>query len=70
ILVPAATPKPIIARLNAEFRKVLQESDVRSALDKAAIEPLGTSPEEAAAFINKEYEKWGRVIKAAGIKAE
>ncbi|MGH8619574.1 MAG: tripartite tricarboxylate transporter substrate-binding protein, partial [Burkholderiales bacterium] len=42
ILVPAATPKPIIARLNAEFRKVLQESDVRSALDKAAIEPLGT----------------------------
>lgn len=70
ILVPAATPKPIIARLNAEFRKALADQDVRNSLDKAAIEPLGTSPTDAAAFINKEYEKWGRVIKAAGIKPE
>lgn len=70
ILVPAATPKPIINRLHAEFRKALADPDVRNSLDKAAIEPLGTSPAEAAAFINKEYEKWGRVIKAAGIKPE
>jgi len=70
IFVRAGTPKPILTRLNAEFRKVLLDPGVKSGLDKAAIEPLGTSPEEAVAFVNKEYEKWGRIIKEAGIKAE
>ena len=51
-------------------RKVLLEAEVKSGLDKAAIEALGTSPEQAAAFVNREYEKWGKVIKAAGIKAD
>lgn len=70
IFVRAGTPKPIVTRLNSELRKVLLDPGVKSGLDKAAIEPLGTSPEEAAAFVSKEYEKWGRVIKEAGIKAE
>lgn len=70
ILVPAGTPKPVVARLNSDFRKVLLEADVKNGLDKAAIEPLGTSSEDAAAFVRKEHEKWGRVIQAAGIKAE
>ena len=70
IFVRAGTPKPIVTRLNAEFRKVLLDPGVKSGLDKVAIEPLGTTPEEAAIFVNKEYEKWGRIIKEAGIKAE
>lgn len=70
IFAPAITPNPVITRLNAEFRKVLLEAEVKSGLDKAAIEALGTSPEQAAAFVNREYEKWGKVIKAAGIKAD
>ncbi len=70
IFVRAGTPKPIVTRLNSEFRKVLLDPGVKSGLDKVAIEPLGTSPEEAVAFVGKEHAKWGRVIKEAGIKAE
>lgn len=68
--VPAGTPKNVVARLNSEFRKVLQEPEVRSGLDKAAIEPLGTSAQDAAAFVNREFRKWAEVIKTAGIKSE
>ena len=70
IFVRAGTPKPVVTRLNTEFRKVLVDPGVKSGLDKVAIEPLGTTPEGAADFVAKEYEKWGRIIKAAGIKAE
>jgi tripartite-type tricarboxylate transporter receptor subunit TctC len=60
----------VITRLNADFRKTLTEADVRSALDKAAIEPLGTSPADASAFVASELKKWAAVIRAAGIKVE
>jgi len=68
--VPTGTSKNIIARLNSEFRKVLQDPEVRSGLDKAAIEPLGSSPPDATAFVQDELKKWGGVIRTAGIKAE
>lgn len=70
ILVPTGTPKPIVTRLNSEFRKVLLDPGVKAGLDKVAIEALGTSPEDAAAFIAREHDKWGRVIREAGIKAD
>lgn len=70
LFVPAGTATPVIERLNQDFRKVLVESDVRAALDKAAIEPLGTTPREAAAFVAAEYKKWADVIRTAGIKLE
>lgn len=70
IFVRAGTPKPIVARLNSEFRKVLLDPGVKSGLDKVAIEPQGTTPEEAGAFVSREYEKWGRIIREAGIRAE
>ncbi len=70
IFVPTGTPKPIITQLNAEFRKLLLDPEVKAGLEKVSIEPLGTSPEAAAAFVRREYEKWGKVIKAAGIRAE
>jgi tripartite-type tricarboxylate transporter receptor subunit TctC len=70
IFVPAATPGAIVTRLNSEFVKVLREPEVKAGLDKAAIEPLGTTPKQATDFVYREYAKWGEVIKAAGIKAE
>ena len=70
VFVPAGTPRSVTARLNGSLLKVLQDPDVRSGLDKAAIEPLGTGPAEAAAFVEKEYKKWGEVIKTAGIRTD
>lgn len=70
VFVPAATPKPIVARLHTELRKVLQGQDVRNGLEKVAIEPLGTSSAEADAFVKKEHEKLGRIIRTAAISAD
>ncbi|MCC7483839.1 MAG: tripartite tricarboxylate transporter substrate binding protein [Burkholderiales bacterium] len=68
--VPAGTPRNIIERLNSEFRKVLRDPEVTSGLDKAAIEPLGSSPPEATAFVQNELKKWRELIRTAGIKVD
>lgn len=70
VFVPRGTPANIVSRLNAEFNNALKDSVVRSALDKAAIEPLGTSPKDAAAFVQSEFTKFADVIKKADIKTE
>jgi tripartite-type tricarboxylate transporter receptor subunit TctC len=70
VFVPKGTSSSIVSRLNAEFNKVLQAPDVRQGLDKAAIEPLGTSSREASAFVAAESTKYATVIKAAGITSD
>ena len=70
IFVPSGTSKTIITKLNLALQKVLLDPVVRLGLEKASIEPLGLTPENASIFIAKENDKWGRVIKVAGIKAE
>ena len=70
VFVPRGTSADIVSRLNAEFNKVLHAPEVRQGLDKAAIEPLGTSPREASAFVAAESAKYAAVIKAAGITAD
>ena len=62
--------KTIITKLNLALQKVLLDPVVKLGLEKASIEPLGLSAENASIFIAKENDKWGRVIKVAGIKAE
>jgi tripartite-type tricarboxylate transporter receptor subunit TctC len=70
IFVPTGTARPIVVRLNTELRKALSDGTVKAGLDTAAIEPVGTSPEEASAFLKREYDKWGKVIKTTGIKID
>jgi tripartite-type tricarboxylate transporter receptor subunit TctC len=70
VFAPAATPKAIIAKLNAELKKVLLDTDVKNGLEKVAIEGVGTSPTEADKFVQNEHEKLGRVIRAAKIRAD
>lgn len=67
---PAATPAPIIARLNQEMVRVLALPDVRSQLLPHGIEPVSSSSESFGAFIRQDMEKWARVVKASGVRAE
>jgi tripartite-type tricarboxylate transporter receptor subunit TctC len=69
LLAPARTPAKIIAKLNAESRRVLTMPDVKEKLSRAGIDTAGGTPDEFAKFIRAEYEKWGPVVKAAGVKA-
>ena len=70
VLAPAATPKDIVAKLNAAILKILKQPDFHSLLVTNGIDPIGSTPEELSSYIDKEIVKWGKVIKSAGIKAE
>jgi tripartite-type tricarboxylate transporter receptor subunit TctC len=70
VLAPAATPAPLIARLNAEVQKALTAPDLKERLTGGGIEPLLSTPQEFASFIQSETVRYARVIKSAGIRAE
>ena len=70
IVVPAATPREIVSRLNAEVNKALQNADLRARLAAGGSEPLGGTSEQYAAYIKAELDRWARVIRETGAKAE
>ena len=70
ILAPAGTPKDVVARLNTAINAALKLDDVRSRLVGAGIEIQGGTPELFAGVIQSEIDKWGRVVKEAGIQPE
>jgi tripartite-type tricarboxylate transporter receptor subunit TctC len=70
VLAPAATPRPIVQRLHDEIVKVLQQPNVKDVIVKDGGEPVGSTPEQFAAFIKAETAKWASVVKSAGIQPE
>jgi tripartite-type tricarboxylate transporter receptor subunit TctC len=70
VLVPAGTPREVVLKLNAEINKALRSSAVtkRYATDNAEVS-IGT-PEDFAAFIRREQERWEKVVKRSGLKIE
>jgi tripartite-type tricarboxylate transporter receptor subunit TctC len=69
-LVPAATPRDVVGRLNFELVKVLREPAVRDLLNKQGVEPQPGTAEELRQYMEREYATWGRVVKDANIKAQ
>ena len=67
---PAGTSKEIIARLHAETMKVMALPDVKERLFNAGFEVVTSSPEQFAAFTRSEIQKWGKLVKATGLKAD
>jgi len=70
LLVPAGTAKEIVARLHAESVKLLKLPEVKERLDATGFEPIGSTPEQFAAYIRSEIEKWAKVVKASGARAD
>ena len=68
--VPAATPKAIVERLSAETRTALGAPEVSKRLIGLGAEPLGSSPQEFAAYVQAEYQRWGKLAGEAGIKVQ
>ena len=69
LFAPAGTPKPIVDRLSAETRAALGAPDVRKRLIDLGAEPLGSTPEAFAAYVNAEFQRWGRLTREAGISS-
>lgn len=70
LLAPAHTPKAVVERLSAEVAKVLAAADVRETLSGAGIEAMSSTPQQFAAFILAERDRWAKVARAAGIQPE
>lgn len=67
---PAGLPPEIVVRLNAELNKVLATDSMKKRLSAEGAEPVPGSPSELAGYIRTDFEKWGRVIRSVGVKAE
>jgi tripartite-type tricarboxylate transporter receptor subunit TctC len=70
ILAPAGTPAAVINRLSEEMRKSLARPETQERMKALGAVTVGDTPAEFQAFLQKDYERWARVIKAAGVKAE
>ena len=70
VAAPAKTPRPIIDRLNGEMVRALNTPELRERIQGMGADPVGNTPEQYTAFVQNEIAKWGKVIRAAGIKGE
>jgi len=70
IMAPAGTPRPLIDLLNAEVHRILALPDVRERFSGLGADPMPSTPEKFGAVMKADAEKWGRIIKQAGVRAE
>jgi tripartite-type tricarboxylate transporter receptor subunit TctC len=70
VMAPAATPKAIIAKLNAEIRKTLAQPDLKATWAKQGAVPMNMSPEQFSKFLEQDIEKWAKVVKISGAKVD
>jgi tripartite-type tricarboxylate transporter receptor subunit TctC len=70
ILAPAKTPAPIVAKLNAEINKALQDPNVRKAIEKEGGEVIGGTEQQFADLMKSELAAWAAVVKASGAKVD
>jgi tripartite-type tricarboxylate transporter receptor subunit TctC len=67
---PKGMPRAVVDRLNAEMKRALDTPEVRGRFEREAIEPIGGTPEEFGEYIRSEMVKWGRLVKASGVKID
>jgi len=70
LVAPAGTPREIVTKLNGEVLRILAMPDVRERFLALGVEPLGSTPTEFATHIRVQMDKWAKVVKDAGVKAE
>lgn len=70
VLAPARTPQPVIDRVSAELVRIIKSDEVRGRILGQYFSAAGTAPEALASLMKSERERWGKVIKAAGVQPE
>ena len=71
LFAPAGTPRPTVDKINGEVRRIFADPDFReSFLDRQYFESIVGTPEDLAAYLKSEEQKWGKVIRDAKVKAE
>jgi tripartite-type tricarboxylate transporter receptor subunit TctC len=70
LMAPAGTPRPVVDLLNAEVHRILALPDVKERFSGLGADPLPSTPERFGAVMRADAEKWGKVIRDAGVRAE
>jgi tripartite-type tricarboxylate transporter receptor subunit TctC len=70
MVAPPKTPAAIAAKLSSAVREFMQQPDVKKLTTDLNVEAMGNSPAEMTSFVKQETERWGKVIRATGIRAE
>jgi tripartite-type tricarboxylate transporter receptor subunit TctC len=70
VIAPAGVPRPLLQQMGADIGKAVRSSEVTERMAQLGMEPVGSSPEAYGALIQSEIDKWGRVVKTAGIKLD
>jgi tripartite-type tricarboxylate transporter receptor subunit TctC len=70
VFVPASTPKPIVAKMNAALLEAMNQPDIRKKFETIGAEPIGSTPEAMAAHLNTEMARWGKLIAERKIVAD
>lgn len=69
LFAPAGTPRPILLKLHGEIAKTVVDPPTRKRLLAMGLDPVGSPPDEFAAYVKAETVKWGKLVREAGIKA-
>jgi tripartite-type tricarboxylate transporter receptor subunit TctC len=70
VFVPASTPKPIIAKLNAALLDAMKQPEIKAKFETIGAEPIGSTPEELGTHLNREINRWGKLITERNIKSD
>jgi tripartite-type tricarboxylate transporter receptor subunit TctC len=70
VMGPAGMPRAMVDTLNAEVHRILALPDVRERFSSLGADPMPSTPEKFAAVMKSDADKWGRIIKQAGVRAE
>jgi tripartite-type tricarboxylate transporter receptor subunit TctC len=70
IMAPAATPRAIVERLNNEITRIVNSPDVKAAWAKQGAVAMTMSPEEFGRYLHQDIEKWARIVKISGARAD
>jgi tripartite-type tricarboxylate transporter receptor subunit TctC len=70
VMAPANTPKTVVDKLNAEINKVIQKAEVKAAWDKQGAVAMPMTPAEFDAYLRKDIDKWGKVVRDANLKPQ
>ena len=69
-VAPKGTPKDIVQKLNVEIGRALKDKEFAEQISAIGIDPLGSTPDEFAAFLQKEISRWKQIVQDAGVKIE
>ena len=70
VMAPAGTPKPVVERLNAEIRKIVNSAEVKEAWAKQGAAPLNMSTDEFGQYLHDDIAKWAKIVKISGAKVD